>query len=260
MISEDLLKECRLEFEEFFQSLITDSPENKRKFEEIRAHSLRVVSNSLLLAKFVLPVEEDKRIAEITALFHDIGRASMIAKNAEVSVIQRDHAILSGEIIQKMDFFQTIPAELQLVIIKSIINHSKPKLSKLDNEQQSLFARLLRDADKLDIFDSSYRFFKEKSGIQPALTIDLLNNSEVSDKIIKSIIACKIAAIEDMKSINDYKLMLISMAFDLNFKYTFRIMSEKQYIQKIYETLPKRDQIIDAYRGIKLFVENKFVS
>ena len=37
-------------------------------------------------------------------------------------------------------------------------------------------------------------------------------------------------------------------------------MAEKQFIQKIYETLPKRDQIIDAYRGIKLFVENKFVS
>ena len=92
------------------------------------------------------------------------------------------------------------------------------------------------------------------------MTSDLLNNAEVSDKIIKSILACKIAATEDMKSINDYKLMLISMAFDLNFKYTFRIMSEKQYIQKIYETLPKRDQIIDAYRGIKLFVENKFVS
>jgi hypothetical protein len=50
------------------------------------------------------------------------------------------------------------------------------------------------------------------------------------------------------------------MAFDLNYKFTFRLISEKQYIQKIYETLPKRDQIIDAYRGIKLFVENKFVS
>jgi len=260
MITEDLLKECHLEFEEFFQSLIIDSPENKRKFEDIRAHSLQVVNNSLLLAKFVLPTDEDKRIAELTALFHDAGRASMISKNIEASVIQRDHAVVSGEIIQQMGFFQAIPADIQLVIIKSVLNHNKPKLPKLDNEQQSLYARLLRDADKLDIFDSSYRFFKEKSGIQPAMTIDLLNNSEVSDKMIKSILAGKTCAIEDMKSINDYKLLLISMAFDLNFKYTFRIMSEKQYIQKIYETLPKRDQIIDAYRGIKLFVENKFVS
>ena len=260
MITEDLLKDCHLEFEEFFQSLIMGSPENKHKVEEVRLHSLRVVNNSLLLAKFVLPTDEDKRIAELTALFHDIGRASLISESNEVSVIQRDHANVSGKIVRQMEFFQAIAADIQLVIIKSIENHNKPKLPKLDNEQQTLFARLLRDADKLDIYDSSYRFFKDKSGIQPAITVDLLNNAEVSDKLLRSVMAGKIGAIEDMKSMNDYKLYLISLAFDLNYKYTFRIMSEKQYIQKIYETLPKRDQIIDAYRGVKLFVENKFVS
>jgi hypothetical protein len=92
------------------------------------------------------------------------------------------------------------------------------------------------------------------------MTMDLINHVEISDKIIKSVLAGKTAAVEDMKTMNDYRLLLLSMAFDLNFKYTFRVLSEKQYIQKIYETLPKRDQIIDAYRGIKLFVENKFVS
>jgi hypothetical protein len=92
------------------------------------------------------------------------------------------------------------------------------------------------------------------------MTLDLINHVEVSEKIVKSIMAGKTAAVEDMKTMNDYRLLLLSMAFDLNFKYTFRILAEKQFIQKIYETLPKRDQIIDAYRGIKLFVENKFVS
>jgi hypothetical protein len=174
--------------------------------------------------------------------------------------IQRDHAVLSAQLIQKMDFFQKISADIQLIILKSVENHNKLKLPKLDTEPQSVFARLLRDADKLDIFEYSYKFFKEKSGIQPIMTFDLINSVEVSEKIIKSIMAGKTAAVEDMKTMNDYKLLLISMAFDLNYKFTFRLISEKQYIQKIYETLPKRDQIIDAYRGIKLFVENKFVS
>lgn len=260
MITDLLLKECNLVFEEYFQSLIIDSPDNQHQFEEIRAHSLRVVANSLLLAKVLLQTEEEKRIATVNALFHDLGKASLIAKNMEAMNIQRDHATVSSKIIQQSDFYQSLSAEVQLIILKSVENHNKAKLPKLDTEQQTLFARLLRDADKLDIFDSSYRFFKEKYGIQPNVTTDLNNSTEVSDKILKSILAGKTAVIEDMKSMNDYKLMLISMAFDLNFKYTFRIMSEKQYIQKIYETLPKRDQIIDVYRGIKLFVENKFVS
>ena len=260
MITDLLLKECYLAFEEYFQSLTIDSPENQTQFEEVRAHSLRVVANSLFLANVLLQTEEEKRIATVIALFHDMGKASLISKNLEAMNIQRDHATVSGKIIQQMEFYQDLSAEVQLVVLKSVENHNKLKLPKFDNEQQTLFARLLRDADKLDIYDSSYRFFKEKYGIQPTMTTDLNNSIEVSDKILKSILAGKNASVEDMKSLNDYKLLLLSMAFDMNFKLTFRIMSEKQYIQKIYETLPKRDQIIDVYRNIKLFVENKFIS
>lgn len=260
MITEKLMKECRLEFDGYFQSLISETPENQHTFEEIRAHSLRVVANSQLLSNVVLQTEEDKIIASVIALFHDIGKASMISQNIEPTVIQRDHATVSTKIIQQLEFYQALPTDTQAIIFNSIENHNKLKLPKLDSEQQTLFARLLRDADKLDIFDSSYRYFKEKYGNQPIITIDLNKSVDVSEKIIKSILAGKAAAVEDIKSLNDYKLLLLSMAFDLNFKYTFRIMSEKQYVPKIYETLPKRDQIIDAYRGIKLFIENKFVS
>ncbi len=261
MTTEELLKECRLEFEEYFQSLITDSPDNHLKIEDIRTHSLRVASNSLLLAKILLQTEEDKHIAEIIALFHDYGKAVMIVEGTESAInIQHNHAGLSAKLIQQMGFYPKLTADVQLIILKSIEGHNKLKLPKLDNEQQTLFARLLRDADKLDIFEISYRFFKEKYGTQPLMTMDLINHVEISDKIIKSVLAGKTAAVEDMKTMNDYRLLLLSMAFDLNFKYTFKILSEKQYIPKIYETLPKRDLIIDAYRGIKLFVENKFVS
>ena len=260
MITEELLKECRLEFEEYFQSLSIDSPENHKKVDEIRAHSLRVASNIKLLVNVVSQTEEDKPIAELIALFHDLGKASMIVQGTESPLnIQRDHASASVKLIQQMEFYSKLHADIQLIILKSIEGHNKLKLPKLDNEQQALFARLLRDADKLDIFESSYRFFKEKIGIQPIVTFDLINSAEVSEKILKSLIAGKTASIGDMRTMNDYKLLLLSMAFDLNFKYTFRIMSEKQYIPKIYETLPKRDQIIDIYRSLKLFVENKFV-
>jgi len=260
MITDLIMKECNLAFEEFFQSLTIDFPENQHQFEEIRSHSLRVASNSLLLADVLLQTEDERKIAHINALFHDMGKASLLSKNIEPLVIQRDHATVSAKIIQQMEFYQALSAEVQLIILRSVENHNIIKLPKLDNDQQVLFAKLLRDADKLDVFDSSHRYFKERYGIQPISTLELNNSIEISEKILKSIAAGKPAAYEDMKSMNDYKLLLISMAFDLNFKFTFRIMSEKQYIQKIYETLPKRDQIIDMYRNVKLFVENKFVS
>lgn len=260
MITDTILKECNLAFEEFFQSLIIDFPENQHQFEEIRAHSLRVVSLSNMLADVLLQTEEERRLAVINAMFHDFGKASLLSKNMEPLVIQREHATISAKIIQQLDFFQSMTAEEQLIILKSVENHNQIRLPKLDNDQHILFAKLLRDADKLDVFDASFRYFKERYIIQPLITRELNNSIEVSDKILKSIWAGKPAAYEDMKSVNDYKLILISMVYDLNYKFTFRVMSEKQYIQKIYETLPKRDPIIEVYRHIKLFVENKFVS
>jgi len=260
MITDILLKECNLAFEEFFQSLIIDFPESQHQYEDIRGHSLRVVSNSNMLADVLLQTEEERKIAVINAMFHDFGKASLLSKDIEPLVIQREHATASTKIIQQMDFFQSLSAEVQLIILRAVECHNLIRLPKLDNDQQILFAKILRDADKLDVFDASFRYFKERYSIQPLVTRELNNSIEISDRILKNIWAGKPAAYEDMKSLNDYKLLLISMVYDLNFKYTFRVMSEKQYIQKIYETLPKRDHIIDVYRNIKLFVENKFVS
>jgi len=261
MVSLELIKECRLEFEENFLTLISDSPESQNRIEDVRAHSMRVAANSALLGKFVLQTDEERYIAEIVALFHDYGKAVLIVQGTESPInIQHNHAALSAKLVQQMEFYSKLPADVQLIIHKSIESHNKLKLPKLDNEQQTLYAKLLRDADKLDILEASYRFFKEKNGLQPLITLDLINQVDVSEKIIKSIMSGKTAAVEDMKSMNDYRLLLLSMAFDLNFKYTFRVLAEKQLAQKIYETLPKRDHIIDAYRAIKLFVENKFVA
>ncbi|MDO9613335.1 MAG: HD domain-containing protein, partial [Bacteroidota bacterium] len=162
MSTEKLLKKCRIEFDEYFKSLTIDSPDNQHKLEEIRAHSIRVADNSLLLANVVLQTEEEKGIATINALFHDIGKASMVSKNLDALVIQRDHATVSSKIIQQMEFYQNLTADFQVIILKAIENHNKQKLPKLDSEQQTIFAHLLRDADKLDIYDSAYRFFKEK--------------------------------------------------------------------------------------------------
>lgn len=261
MITAEILKNCRQEFDSYFQLLTVETPEIHHKVEDIRTHSLRVSANMLEISKVILQNEEEQRLAEIIGLFHDLGKADMFVQGTESpSTIQHQHADHSVKMIQEMKFFANLTADVQSILLKAVENHNKAKLGKLDNEQQLTYACLLRDADKLDIFDSSYKFFKEKYGVQPLMTYDLVNHPEISDKVLKSMASGKIALLEDMKTMNDYRLLLLSMVYDLNYKYTFRILSEKQYPQKIYETLPKRDQIIDIYRSLKLYIENKFVS
>jgi putative nucleotidyltransferase with HDIG domain len=162
MVTLELLKECRLEFEENFQTLISDSPENQARIDDVRTHSLRVANNTALLAKTLLQTDDERYIAEIIALFHDYGKAVLIVQGTESPInIQHNHAAVSAKLVQQMEFYSKLPADVQIIIHKAIESHNKIKLSKFDNEQQNHFARLLRDADKLDILEASYRFFKE---------------------------------------------------------------------------------------------------
>jgi len=128
MITEGLLKECRNEFEDYFKSLKSDSQDIKARIKDVYSHTLQVVSNSQLLSKMVVPNEEDKYVAEIIALFHDLGRANLIFQGTESPTnIHRDHAAHSVKLIQQMNFYPKLPVEVQLIVLKAIDNHNSPK-------------------------------------------------------------------------------------------------------------------------------------
>ncbi len=67
----------------------------------------------------------------------------------------------------------------------------------------------------------------------------------------------KVSSREDVETVNDLKLHQMSWVFDLKYKRSFKVVSEKSYIKAIFETLPKRDLVIDMYRNMKIFMENQ---
>lgn len=84
-------------------------------------------------------------------------------------------------------------------------------------------------------------------------------NGQINAIVLESINRHQPVSKNDIKSVDDFKLFLISMVFDLNFKSSFQWLNEKQFVQKIYESMPKKDEVYDAYRKVRLYIENKFV-
>ena len=54
--------------------------------------------------------------------------------------------------------------------------------------------------------------------------------------------------------------MQLSWVYDLNYRPSFELMMEKRYLEKIYNSMPKNDTVIEIYRKVKVFVENKFIA
>lgn len=261
MITEETLKVARLYFESYYLNFKTDDDTIRKSMELKKNHTMRVIENMKELTNNLLLNEKQKPLAEFIALFHDIGRFAQITQYGTFNDNKStDHATLSIEIIESTPFWTDIEEYTQQIIKTAILNHSKIQLPKIEDEQTLLFSRMIRDADKLDVWAMVSKQFQEKTAEDMKIIMyNLPDHATVSEKILKAIHAEKLAPKEEMKTMNDFKLMLMSWVFDLNYQPSFNILNKNRYIEKIYNTLPKQDGTINAFRKIKLYIENKFV-
>jgi hypothetical protein len=170
-----------------------------------------------------------------------------------------DHAALGVSILKSEDFFKELPETRQQLIIQTIEMHNKLVISSKE-KQVILFSQILRDADKLDLWELAVSYLKRDGSFGlPSVCFNLPKTPGMNDVVIKSILSGKPVSKKDLQSVNDFKLFLMAMVFDLNFRASFQLLNQKQLITKIYDTLPKRDDVINVYRQIRLFIENKFV-
>jgi hypothetical protein len=84
-------------------------------------------------------------------------------------------------------------------------------------------------------------------------------SNEVAPKVAKALKNHKSVLKADVVTTTDFKLLQMGWVFDLNFKRSFQLLSEMQLIKKLYDTLPKNDQIIELYRIIKIYLENQLL-
>ncbi|MHA7109573.1 HD domain-containing protein [Sunxiuqinia elliptica] len=227
-----------------------------------REHSLRVSKVSGLVATNLMLEEEDIILAELIGLLHDIGRfEQFIQYQTFDDQKSENHAELGVKVLKEQAFFNEFAEEKQQLISRAILNHNKDAISLKDDKMVMTYSQILRDADKFDIWETCVNHLNRDGSFKiDAISLSLPVTGLVNEDIVKSIKNQKQARKQDLKSVNDFKLMLMSMVFDLNFRVSFQLLNEKQLIKKLYDSLPKKDTVIDAYREIRLYIENKFVS
>ena len=208
-------------------------------------HTLRVCKNIIGISKSLNLCENDILLAEVLALFHDIGRFEQFQKyrtfNDKKSV---NHAKLGIEIIKKKNVFSKLPKEEEKLIIKAIKFHNIIKLPDEKDDRIIFFSKLIRDADKLDIFYVLTSYYSSKNnGSNPALDLDRPDTEEYSKDIIKDILENKSSNLKHVKTINDFKLLQIGWIYSINFAPTFDRIEERKYLEIIRDYLPRMEEI-----------------
>lgn len=249
------------EFNSYIDSFKDLTESQKRNFDIKREHSIRVADNCIFLAEKLDFTESQMQIAYLSGLFHDIGRFKQLVEfdtlNDEKSV---DHAEYSVKVLESEPLFANIDFGNKDLVFKSILNHNKYKIPDGMSEQELLYIRLTRDADKLDIFKVLTDYYLNKNtSPNHTLTWELPKGNTVSPGVVKEIMAGKQVTKKNVASEIDIKIMQLSWVYDLNFRPSFEYLLRNRFLERIYNTLPKNDMVIEIYRKIKVYSENKIL-
>ena len=191
-------------------------------------HSLRVMEYSKKIAENMNLSEEQVKLATLIGLLHDIARFEQMKRYGTYKdKISIDHGDFAIEILEKDNFIRKfIETDKYDNIIKiAIKNHNKYKIENLEGEEL-LQSKIIKDADKLDIFFQIANQFSKD--------VSLVENSEVSEDYIKQIREEKCIYRNVEETPLDEVVLAISFIYDTYFDYSFNIIKEEKFIEKIF--------------------------
>ncbi len=251
------LKNLKKWFADYVSAFYTDDYDYNFALNVKKGHTMRVCDNIVMIGRKLDMSKHDLIIAETSALLHDLGRFKQFKKYGTFNdMLSENHARLGlREMAVHKVLSICLKAEKEL-IIKAVNYHNSLKLPSGENERTLHFIRLIRDADKLDIWKVFLEFFHEKNNRQNNVFVfDLPDEPEYSNEFIEALQRQTMASMKDMKTLNDFKLLQIGWVYDLNFIPAVQVVQRHNIIEKIEAVLPQSKEITEAVSQAKDYVK-----
>lgn len=182
-------------------------------------HTYKVAELMGELAYHLKLKKEEIELAKIIGLLHDIGRFEQIKQYKEMSDNNMDHADFGCHYLFSdyhiRDFGINEDSKEARIIEKAIRNHNKLKIEDGLDEEELLYAKMIRDMDKVDIFRTLAINFEMK-----------FNADEVTQNILKQFNNKSIIDMTLVKTDSDSTISFLAFIFDINFDESYDILVE----------------------------------
>lgn len=193
-------------------------------------HTLRVVDLCKNIALSLHLNDDDIDLAELLGLLHDVGRFEQIRVYNSFSDSKTvDHGDFGTYILfndnKIRDFIET--DEYDELIKKVVSCHNKNAITEGFTPEEELFAKIVRDADKIDILylDSinRIRYKREDEIISREVIECILSKTSIDRRIARTGL--------------DKVLLNLAFIYDLNFQYSYNIIRNNNYLALIIDNL-----------------------
>lgn len=233
----DLIK-AKQYFKEYVSNYDSSHPRINLKI----VHTYHVAENARKIAIDLNLLKEEQDFAELIGLLHDIGRFEQVRLFGtfadEKSV---DHADKGVEVLFQDGQIRNFIADNSYdeIIKKAVRNHNKFEIEKGLLEAEMLHCKIIRDADKLDIFRA---FLDEK--LEDVVHME---STDVSKEILSPVTFDdfkkeKLLVFSNCKTNMDFLVAIIAFIYELNFKASLKIIQENDFIRKLVKKIDAQDE------------------
>lgn len=223
------------------RALVVQGPENvDLKLD----HSLRVFEEAVAVAASLVPDlapgSELERAVHLAALYHDMGRFPQYLRWGTFNDRKsEDHGRLGVRAIRKAGVLDGQPERVRKVALSAVILHNRRSLPPHLPPDVDLAARVVRDADKLDIYPVMLAHLEPGGPDNGVVTLGLERDPEAyTPEILEQVQGRDLCEYALMRYQNDFKLLVLSWVYDLNFPATRRAVAERGYVERLAAALP----------------------
>ncbi len=240
-------------FADYVRGFYAQDPEFNSAVSLKAQHTQRVCRNIAMLGNRLYLSAEDLLTAQIAALYHDVGRFRQYAVYGTFKdSASENHALLGIAEMEKDGLLEGVEDKTRELVTSAVRWHNTLSIPQNMDDTHRFFARLLRDADKLDIWKVfTEHYEKRKTHPNKTVELDLPDDDGYSNKVVTDLKNREVIRMGDLKSLNDFKLLQVSWVYDVNFKPSMERLLEKGYLDRLAASLPDTDEIrsaIDAAR------------
>lgn len=206
-------------------------------------HTFEVVKFSESIAKKLNLSEEEINLSKAIAYFHDIGRFEQVSLTNTFQDSVMDHADYGVDLLFNRNLIEkfNIDKKYYRVIEKAVRNHNKLEILDKLEDNEEVFVKLIRDADKIDIYRVRVKYLDN-------------NFLELPSKInIDDFYSHKLINLKNRKNKSDSLLCVMAFVYDFNFEETKEVLKETKYYEKFFNNInvSEEKEVKDIFNKLK---------
>lgn len=250
------LTKARKAFKEYVKNYDPEDKQIKLKITHIERTAIRAreIAEKLGLEK------EDIELAELIGILHDIGRFEQVRRFHTFS--DRDsinHGECGVQVLFEQNLIRDFVEDNQYdeIIRKAILNHNRAGIEEGLSERELLHARLIKDADKTDIFYTLT--FDDIKAVYGAYDF---SDDKISDEVYRNFIEEKRIDYSKRKGPADVLVSHFQFLYHFYFSYGLQYVYDHGYIDEFYNRFTFKDEETakryeNVYKASKEYVKNK---